>query len=107
MLNKFKVVMKWILIVYVSIASIIWLVSPFGCQSFYTKCFRELDVRLGNETSIYYNPFIHHLTIHDLALYQKSQDEPSLVLKSLNAEVRLYQLLFDTVYISESLILMV
>ena len=101
MLNKFKVVMKWILIVYVSIASIIWLVSPLVASHFIQNALEELDVRLGNETSIYYNPFIHHLTIHDLALYQKSQDEPSLVLKSLNAEVRLYQLLFDTVYISE------
>ena len=93
--------MKWMLIVYVSIASIIWLVSPLIASHVIQNSLDELDLTLGNETSIYYNPFIHHLTIHDLALYQKSQDEPSLALNSLNAEVRLYQLLFDTLYISE------
>ena len=53
-----------------------------------------------SSSSIRYNPFMARLSISDLELQLKEKGTV-LKLDNLNAEIHLYQLLFDTIYIAE------
>lgn len=101
MYSTFKSCIKWIFIVYLILCSAIWFASPFVADKYIKEFLIEHKLTLSDTSRIYYNPFTHHLSIEDLALYEENKETPSVSLDSLHFELHLHQLILDNVHIAE------
>ncbi len=101
MFSVLKSFIKWVFIIYVIIGASIWLASPFVADKYIKEFLIEHKLTLSDDSRIYYNPFTQHISINDIALYSENKTEAELTLTSLNFELRLHQIIFDNVYISE------
>lgn len=96
----FKRLVQVLVISLIVIYALIWLLSPTIIRYAINAYGLPKPLYLTDTSSIRYNPFTAHLTINDLAV-KADENNTRLKLQSLNAEVHLYQLLFDKIYIAE------
>jgi hypothetical protein len=102
MFNVLKKIGKVVFLFYIALYCIVWLLSPTVARYFISDALIPLNLTLGDNTSIRYNPFLSHLSIDDLSLVQNNVvTAPVLTLDELDIEVRLHQLLFDDIHVSE------
>jgi len=93
---------KFIAVFFITLFTLIWLLSPFVSQHYAAKYLAEHKLVLAESTTIRYNPFATNLTVDDLVI--SSIDDvknPLLEIKSLSATVSLYRLLTDTLHLSK------
>jgi len=89
-----------VVLTFIIIYGLIWLLSPTIIRYAINTYGLPKPLSLTSVSSIRYNPFTAHLTISDLEVKVNNQSS-ALRLKSLEAELRLHQLLFDKIYIAE------
>ena len=94
--NLIKIIAITIFVLY----CLIWLLSPVIANYVINNHGLPKGYSIVSSSSIRYNPFMAHLSISDLELQLKEKGTV-LKLENLNAEIHLYQLLFDTIYIAE------
>jgi hypothetical protein len=93
---------KLIALIFITLFTLIWLLSPYVSHHFASKYLNEQQLTLSDETTIRYNPFGSILTIRDLAVSEtKNSEKPVLAIKSMDVKVSLYRLLTDTLHFSE------
>jgi hypothetical protein len=93
---------KLIALIFITLFTLIWLLSPYVSHHFASKYLNEQQLTLSDETTIRYNPFGSILTIRDLAISEtKNIEKPVLAIKSMDVKVSLYRLLTDTLHFSE------
>lgn len=93
---------KLIALIFITLFTLIWLLSPYVSHHFASKYLNEQQLTLSDETTIRYNPFGSILTIRDLAVSETKNIEKSvLAIKSMDVKVSLYRLLTDTLHFSE------
>ncbi|MFT5294270.1 MAG: hypothetical protein ACI9YH_000276 [Colwellia sp.] len=93
---------KLIALIFITLFTLIWLLSPYVSHHFASKYLNEQQLTLSDETTISYNPFGSILTIRDLAVSETKNIEKSvLAIKSMDVKVSLYRLLTDTLHFSE------
>ncbi len=96
---------KVTLFIFVGLYFIIWAISPPVIRHYLSDYLSKYNVVVSDDTAIRYNPFLSHLSIRDLTITKKSDAKtPVLTLASLDFELRLYQIIFDNVYVSEFII---
>ncbi|ASP49609.1 DUF748 domain-containing protein [Cognaticolwellia beringensis] len=96
----FKRLLQILVISFIVIYLLVWLLSPTIIRYVINTYGLPKPLLLTDTSSIRYNPFTAHLTISDLEV--KTHEQASaLKLQSLNAEVHLYQLFFDKIYVAE------
>ena len=98
-----KKIIKFLFFIYIVLYSFVWLVSPSVVRHFLNEYLQQHQLVLSDDTSIRYNPFLSHLSIRDLAVTNAETDSV-LTLQTLDLEVRLYQFVFDELYVSEFII---
>lgn len=91
---------KIIVISFIALYFVIWLMSPVIIRHVINTYGLPQPLLLTNESSIRYNPFTAHLTISHLEIKTDTKNK-TLELQSLDAELKLHQLLFDKIYVSE------
>lgn len=96
----FKRLVQILVISFIVIYALIWLLSPTIIRYVINTYGLPKPLLLTDKSSIRYNPFTAHLTISDLEV-KANEKNSALKLQSLNAELHLYQLLFDKIYIAE------
>ncbi|WP_440873731.1 DUF748 domain-containing protein [Thalassotalea sp. PLHSN55] len=105
MLSSIKKLIKITFFIYLIIYSLVWLISPTVVRHFLSDYLSSQQLVLAEQSSIRYNPFLSHLSIRDLSISkQQAPDTPVASLDTLDLEVRLYQFIFDEIYISEFII---
>lgn len=95
-----KRLVQILVISFIVIYALIWLLSPTIIRYAINTYGLPKPLYLTDTSSIRYNPFTAHLTISDLAV-KADENNTTLKLQSLNAEIHLYQLLSDKIYIAE------
>ncbi|MBL4629981.1 MAG: DUF748 domain-containing protein [Paraglaciecola sp.] len=101
--NLFIAVAKFLLIVLVAIYLIIWIFSPIVVRHFAQDPLRDLGVLLSEDSSIRYNPFTSTLTVSELQLLDKKQNQVMSV-EYAEISIHLHRLLFKQLYVSEFLL---
>ncbi|MBA6391520.1 DUF748 domain-containing protein [Colwellia sp. BRX10-3] len=96
----FKRLIQILVIIFIVIYTLIWLLSPTIIRYGINTYGLPKPLLLTDTSSIRYNPFTAHLTISDLEIKTNKQAS-ALKLQSLNAELHLYQLFFDKIYVAE------
>ncbi|MFT5636031.1 MAG: hypothetical protein ACI89T_001486 [Cognaticolwellia sp.] len=96
----FKRLIQILVISFIVIYAFIWLLSPTIIRYAINTYGLPKPLLLTDTSSIRYNPFIAHLTISDLEV-KTNEQASALKLQSLNAELHLYQLFFDKIYVAE------
>ncbi|MCP4271555.1 MAG: DUF748 domain-containing protein [Gammaproteobacteria bacterium] len=94
--SVFVIVVSVILLIYL----LIWAFSPKLTHFYindYLQSHHQLD--LSEKTSVRYNPFTSHLSVHDLSVI--NGQETVISLNNLEIEIRLHQLLRKNLYASE------
>ena len=93
---------KLIALIFITLFTLIWLLSPYVSHHFASKYLNEQQLTLSDDTTIRYNPFGSILTIRDLSVSEtKNMEKPVLAIKSMDVKVSLYRLLTDTLHFSE------
>ena len=93
---------KLIALIFITLFTLIWLLSPYVSHHFASKYLNEQQLTLSDDTTIRYNPFGSILTIRDLSVSKtKNMEKPVLAIKSMDVKVSLYRLLTDTLHFSE------
>ena len=93
---------KLITVIFITLFTLIWLLSPFVSHHYASKYLNEKKLTLSDATTIRYNPFGSILTIRDLEISEtKNMETPVLAIKSMDVKVSLYRLLTDTLHFSE------
>jgi len=93
---------KLITLIFITLFTLIWLLSPFVSHHYASKYLNEKKLTLSDATTIRYNPFGSILTIIDLEISEtKNMETPVLAIKSMGVKVSLYRLLTDTLHFSE------
>jgi len=94
---------KILLALYISIFSIIWLISSPVAKHFISPILAEQQLQLSDEASIRFNPFLMRVTLSDINLLSIRGKAPETVLelKELKLQVALWQLAFDKVVLSK------
>ena len=94
---------KILLALYISIFSIIWLISSPVAKHFISPILAEKQLQLSDEASIRFNPFLMRVTLSDINLSSIRSNTPETVLKltELKLQVALWQLVFDKVVLSK------
>ena len=95
-----KRLVQILVISFLVIYALIWLLSPTIIRYAINTYGLPKPLYLTDNSSVRYNPFTAHLTISDLEV-KANENSTKLKLQTLNAEVHLYQLLFDKIYIAE------
>ena len=96
----FKRLLQILVITFLVIYLLVWLLSPTIIRYVINTYGLPKPLLLTDTSSIRYNPFTAHLTISDLEV-KTDEQASALKLQSLNAEVHLYQLFFDKIYVAE------
>lgn len=105
MFSTVKKIIKYILLFYISLYTLVWALSPTVIRYFLSDYLAQQSLVLSSDSSIRYNPFSSHLEILDLSVSKSDDIEQAVFsLKELALELRFHQLLFDQVYVSEFII---
>ncbi len=97
----FSRILKWLVIIFISINLIIWSLSSPVIKHFLTAPLAEQGLRLSNETSIRFNPFITRLSIKNLQLLDVKTNNKTLAINQLSLQLALHQLFFDIIKIQK------
>lgn len=98
--HALKRVIGYTLAVILFLYLFIWIFSPALVRQILSKTLEDqYGLVLANDSSVRYNPFTTHLTINNLAIHKDGV--PVLSIKRLDLGAHLYQLLTNTLYLSE------
>jgi hypothetical protein len=100
----FTRVFKWLAIIFVSLYLIIWSLSSPITKYFLAPLLAEQGLRLSDETSIRFNPFLTRLSINNLGLLDSKTQKNSLKIKKLILQLALHQLVFKQVSIQKFIV---
>lgn len=107
MLQAVKKITTYFFVMLLSVCTLVWLLSPYILPHIINPILAPYQLALDEGTSIRYNPITAHIDIDDLGIstisseLNKNEKEQVFALKDLEFEIRLYQFLFDEIYISE------
>ena len=74
---------KLIALIFITLFTLIWLLSPYVSHHFASKYLNEQQLTLSDDTTIRYNPFGSILTIRDLSVSEtKNMEKSVLAIKS-------------------------
>lgn len=101
-----KKLFKYCFLFILAVYCLVWLLSPTVFNYYLKEYVQDHKLVLSGDTSIRYNPFLAHITINDLSLTELSSESKEAVfsIKQLDFELRLHQIIFDNVHISEFII---
>lgn len=101
--NLFITIVKCLMILLVAIYLLIWIASPFAVRHFAQTPLQEMDVSLGEDSSVRYNPFTSTLTINELQLFDQANSQ-TLSVEHAEVSIHLHRLLLKQLYVSEFLL---
>lgn len=107
MFQVVKKISTYFIVILLSLYTLVWFLSPYVFPYIINDALAPYKLVLDEESSISYNPLTAHIDIDDLIVYtvqdeiSDGEKEKVFALKDLEFEVRLYQFLFDDIYISE------
>ena len=100
MFSTVKKIIKYILLFYISLYTLVWVLSPTVIRYFLSDYLEQQALVLSSDSSIRYNPFSSHLEILDLSVSKSDDIEQAVFsLKELALELRFHQLLFVIFYL--------
>ncbi len=91
------------LALYLGLFLLIWLVSSPLAKHYITPILAEKQLKLSDDASIRFNPFLMRLTLSDINLSSTKENKSHTVfaLDKLKVQVALWQLAFDKIVLSE------
>jgi hypothetical protein len=96
---------KYLVIFIFSVFFLVWLCSPIVIRHYLSGYLHQQQLVLSQGSSIRYNPFITQIEILDLTLTKsKGSKKKVLSLQKLTFKIRPYQLMFETIEVSEFII---
>lgn len=105
MFRTTRKIIKYTLLFYISLYTLVWVLSPTVIRYFLSDYLEQQQLVLSSDSSIRYNPFLSYLNIQELSVAKAGSAEQAVFsLKSLELELRFYQLLFDEIHVSEFII---
>ena len=102
-----KKIATYFIVILLGLYALIWLLSPYVLPYVINPVLAPYKLALDEGSSIRYNPLTAHIGIDDLSISKiegslgSTDKEQVFALKELEFEMRLYQFLFDDIYISE------
>lgn len=94
---------KILLAIYLGLFMLIWLISSPVAKYFVNPILAEQQLKLSDDASIRFNPFLMRITLSDISLSstKENQQESVFSLEELILQVALWQLPFDKIVLSE------
>lgn len=99
-------ILKIIFSLYIASFLLIWAISSPLIKHYIKPILTEHNLRLNDESSIRFNPFLMRITLTDINLSSTKNTTPETVfaLKELTLQVALWQLAFDKIVLSKFLL---
>ena len=88
---------------YLLICGLVWGISPWVFSYYLSPYLTENNLKLADNSTIRYNPFMTQLSISNFELSKRKDDEysPVLSLASAKIELSLWRLIYNTVHVSQ------
>lgn len=102
MASKLIKIVKYTVLFFISLYSLIWLLSDSVIRHYLNAYLAPHQIVLSTQTTIRYNPFLSHLSVQNLLATKTSTDQQTVLsLKALDLELSLPQLFFDQIYVEK------